>query len=150
MLRKLHLNDLQSLLAIEQAVHVVPWNEETFKTCFQAGHTGWVMELDREIIGFIIISMRIDECHILNICIAQDYQRQGYGEQLLKQVLDQAKSARATIVYLEVRKSNEQAIALYRKLHFQQIAERKNYYPTVAGNEDALIFAKMVQDNMNL
>src|SRR3990167_5875521 len=90
MLRPLRKTDLQRLLAIEQAVHVVPWNEETFKTCFELGHIGWIAEVDKQLAGFIVVSMREDECHILNICVAHAFQRQGYGQQLLEKVLDQA------------------------------------------------------------
>lgn len=149
MLRPLRPADLQRLLAIEEAVHVVPWNEETFKTCFQAGHSGWVAEEDGVIQGFIMVALHPEECHILNICVAHAHQRKGVGRQLLEQVLDQAKRKGIMIAYLEVRKSNLPAIHLYEKLDFRIIAERKGYYPTVNGNEDALIFAKALQDHFS-
>ena len=142
MLRTITKSDLRQLLAIENAVHVVPWTEDTFKVCFQAGYLGWALELDRQMIGFIIVSMRVDECHILNICVAKAYQHQGYGRQLLEYALNEAKERGAGIAYLEVRRSNTRAISLYRKMKFQLISERKDYYPTVAGREDALVFAK--------
>lgn len=142
MMRKLHPSDLASLMAIEQTVHVTPWTEDTFRTCFIAGHSGWVMEVAQTVVGFIMATFHADECHILNLCVSRPYQRQGYGRQLLEKALQHARSKGIGVVYLEVRKSNTQAIALYEKMQFQRVAERKGYYPTVAGNEDALIFAK--------
>jgi ribosomal-protein-alanine N-acetyltransferase len=141
MIRTLFKSDLNQLLEIEKSVHVVPWTEETFKICFHSGHVGWAIELDKKIIGFIIISLTMDECHILNLCVAHEFQHQGWGRQLLEKALIHAKQKGLGIAYLEVRKSNSRAISLYRLMKFHFVGQRKNYYPTEAGNEDALIFA---------
>lgn len=141
MLRTLFRSDIPQILAIEKSVHVAPWTEETFTVCFQSGFTGWVVEIDQKIIGFIIVSLTLDECHVLNICVAQPWQRQGWGRKLLERVLQEARQHGLAMAYLEVRRSNTRAISLYQKMQFQQIGERKGYYPTVAGDEDALVFA---------
>jgi ribosomal-protein-alanine N-acetyltransferase len=144
MLRPLFKSDMPELLMIEQVVHAVPWSEETFKVCFQAGYLGWVLEQDKQIVGFIIVTMRVEECHILNLCVASAYQRQGLGRQLLEHALGHAQAEGLKIAYLEVRRSNTRAIALYQKEHFYSIGERKEYYSTPMGKEDALIFAKIL------
>lgn len=149
MLRQLYPNDLQQVLSIEQAVHAVPWNEETFKTCFNANYRGWVIENEKKIIAFIISSIRIEECHILNLCVAREYQHQGWGQLLLSHTLQYAKQKGTGIAYLEVRQSNAKAISLYRKMEFHLIGERKNYYPAIAGKENALIFAKSLLDEVS-
>lgn len=148
MLRNLFKSDLKQVLAIEESVHVVPWTEDTFKICFQSGYIGWVLEINKNIIGFIIISLRAEECHILNLCVARSYQRQGYGKKLLLHVLQHAKQAHANIAYLEVRRSNQSAIALYKKIKFHLVGERKNYYTTISGSEDALIFARTLEEDI--
>lgn len=147
MLRTLFKSDLKQVLTIEESVHVVPWTEETFKTCFQSGYVGWVIELNKKIIGFIIMSLRVEECHILNLCVTREYQRRGYGYKLLEHALRHAKHEKTGIVYLEVRRSNLPAISLYRRMKFHLIGERKDYYPTVSGSEDALIFAKSLHED---
>lgn len=141
MFRKMVKADLPQLIAIEQSVQGAPWNEETFKTCFELAYEGWVAEHDNRIAGYIVVSLQADECHILNLCVAREYQRQGLGRKLLEFGLDQAKNRQMGIAYLEVRRSNSRAIALYRNMKFLMIGERKNYYQTVSGPEDALIFA---------
>lgn len=146
MLRTLFKSDLRQLLAIEESVHIVPWTEDTFKSCFDTGYLGWVIEKDQKLIGFIIISLRVDECHVLNLGIAHAYQHQGFGSTLLAYALNHAKQKGVGIAYLEVRRSNSRAIALYRKLHFHLVGERKSYYPLQTGNEDALIFAKSLHE----
>lgn len=146
MLRTLFKSDLAQILLIEKSVHVVPWTMDTFNMCFDSGYFGWVLEVDKKIAGFIIVSLTPDECHVLNICVSLDYQRQGYGAKLLEHALKHAKKQQVGIAYLEVRRSNTRAISLYKKMNFQQIGERKNYYPTVSGTEDALILAKSLVD----
>lgn len=148
MLRTFLKSDLEQVLGIEQAVHIAPWTKETFMACFQAGYQGWVVELEKKIIGFVIISLRLEETHVLNLCVMHEYQHQGWGRQLMEHALRQAKSQGAGMAYLEVRRSNTRAIALYRKMHFHLVGERKNYYPTVAGQEDAFVFAKSLNEDI--
>lgn len=147
MLRKLHVGDIDQLLLIEQSVHVAPWSKKIFAACLAAGNIGWVLESSQEIIGFVLISISVSECHILNLSVARIYQHQGWGSFLLKQVLQYAIEQKLKVVYLEVRRSNLSAIKLYKKMKFCLIGERKNYYQTVNGYEDALIFAQMIGDN---
>lgn len=141
MFRKMVKADLPQMLMIEQSVQGAPWTEETFKTCFEMDYDGWVAERDGRIIGYIVLGMQMDECHILNVCVARDYQRQGLGRSMLEFAMAEAKSREMGVAYLEVRRSNSRAISLYRKLNFMLIGERKNYYQTVSGLEDALVFA---------
>jgi ribosomal-protein-alanine N-acetyltransferase len=147
MFRPITKKDLTQLLAIEKATHIVPWTEDTFKVCFNAGYFGWAIEIENNTVGFIMISMQRDECHVLNVVVQHTHQGKGLGRQLMEYAMLHAKQQGAAIVYLEVRRSNSRAISLYRKLHFHQVGERKGYYPTVAGLEDALVFAKsLIED----
>lgn len=145
MLRALTKSDLEQVIAIEEAVQVTPWTEETFYTCLDAGYSGWVVDLKSQIVGFIIVAYRRTECHILNLCVLKPYQHRGYGQQLLSEVLKDASQKGVTIAYLEVRRSNVKAIALYRKMRFYLVGQRRDYYPAPVGKEDALIFAKDLQ-----
>lgn len=143
MLRELFKSDIAAVFSIEQAVHVVPWTIDTFQICFRAGYKGWVLEEEKQVLGFVIVSFVADECHILNLCVARQAQHQGYGKVLLAHALEEAKKASMHIAYLEVRRSNGRAIQLYKKANFQLVGERKDYYPTQTNQqEDALVFAK--------
>lgn len=142
MMRKLHKSDLPQLVIIEEASQSVPWSDEAFRHCFEAGYQGFALEQEKEMLGFIITSVNVGEAHILNLCIDRPYQRKGYGRQLLEFALAEAVKQGAMIAYLEVRKSNTRAIRLYQNMGFIQIGQRKDYYPVPTGREDALIFAK--------
>lgn len=142
MIRQLRENDLVQVVRLEQATQVAPWTEKIFKDCFFAGYPGWVYEEDNKVIGFVLIAMHGDECHLLNLCVHPSYQHQGLGRQLLNHATHFAQQAGAMMIYLEVRESNTRAIALYEQLQFMQIGIRQDYYPAMEGRENALIYAK--------
>ncbi len=145
MLRNLNELDFAQLIAIEQLTQNAPWSRETFERCWQAGYQGWVIEFDQNVVGFIIVTMHVGESHILNLGVHPNYQRKGFGRKLLSHAINMARGKEVVITYLEVRRSNKSAIALYQQLGFVQIGERKDYYPTQNGREDALVFAKDLQ-----
>jgi ribosomal-protein-alanine N-acetyltransferase len=82
----------------------------------------------------------MDEGHILNIAIHPEYRNKGFGSLLIKFSLDYLLKNSGRIMTLEVRKSNIQAIALYRKFGFRVVGIRKNYY--ISDREDALVMER--------
>ncbi|HSW71344.1 MAG TPA: ribosomal protein S18-alanine N-acetyltransferase [Gammaproteobacteria bacterium] len=146
MLRKWKAEDLSQLAAIERATQAVPWSDAIFKDCFHAGYPGWVLEQENKIIGFVIYSIREDESHLLNIGVQPQFQRKGFGRQLLQHILSIIKQESAKIIYLEVRESNQRAIRLYEKMGFMHIGTRQDYYPAFEGRENALIYARDLSD----
>lgn len=79
----------------------------------------------------------VDEGQITNIAVHPGCRRKGYGQAVLTALIRYAKSAHLASVTLEVRPSNQAALALYRHSGFSEVGRRKNFYtkPT----EDALI-----------
>jgi len=142
MIRKLRQEDLSQVAAIEKATQGLPWMDKIFYDCFQAGYPSWVQEEGDKIISFVIVSFHGDECHLLNLGVHPHYQRQGFGTQMLEYVMHSAKQLGAMMIYLEVRESNERAIALYQKMHFAHIGTREDYYPAYEGRENGLIYAR--------
>lgn len=142
MIRNLRETDITLITRLEEVTQAVPWTEKIFRDCFFAGYPGWVLEQDKKVLGFVIIAMHGDECHLLNLCVDPYCQRQGIGSQMLRYAIDRAKQAGGMMIYLEVRETNTHAIALYKKLGFVQIGIRKDYYPAIEGREDALVYAQ--------
>jgi len=81
----------------------------------------------------------VDEIHITTIAVRNAYQQQGIGERLLISIIDMAAQLNARIVTLEVRVSNKQAQALYKKYGFQPAGMRPRYYSD--NGEDALLMS---------
>lgn len=133
--------DIEPILSIENEAYEFPWSRGILLDCLKAGYHCFVYEVDDEIKAYIIFSTVLDEAHLLNICIAPEYQHQGYGLSFLKWLMNTAKTMNIKTLYLEVRLSNEVAIHLYQTLGFNEIGIRANYYPAKKGKEDAQLFA---------
>ena len=97
-----------------------------------------------EISGFVIYSSVVDEGEILLVAVHPDLRGQGLGKFLMQKAFSDMKNVGAKKVFLEVRKSNTAAKALYVSLKAEQIAERKDYYLPILGDdkkENALVFS---------
>lgn len=133
--------DLSTVLAIETRNYEFPWSEGVFKDCFKAGYSCWVCEDIERILGYSVVSIAVGEAHILNISVAPEEQGQGVGRKMLSHLIDVSRWHKAETIFLEVRPSNDSALALYRKMGFNEIGIRKDYYPAQDGREDALMLA---------
>lgn len=133
--------DIDAVSDIEKRSYVFPWTPGIFRDCLRAGHQCWVLEGGASLLGYGVLSAAAGEAHILNLCIAPEYQGRGHGRRLLRRLVDLARWHQAQQVFLEVRPSNPAAIALYRDEGFNEIGHRPNYYPAAKGREDAIVMA---------
>lgn len=141
-IRSMTHDDLQMVCDIERRSYEFPWSQGVFRDCLLAGYQCIVLIRADRVSGYGILSIAAGEAHILNICVDPAYRALGYGEKLLDEVLLRARSASVREVFLEVRPSNEAALALYRKKGFVQIANRPAYYQAHDGREDAAVLSK--------
>jgi ribosomal-protein-alanine N-acetyltransferase len=141
-IRAMRSLDLDAITAIETDSYDFPWGRAIFSDCLMAGYLGVVLDGGDEIIGYAIVSTAASEGHILNLCVAADWQRLGYGWQLLDYILDYARDKRIVRLFLEVRPSNAAAISLYEGARFNRLGIRKSYYRANYGREDALVLVR--------
>ena len=92
------------------------------------------------IIGYIKIWNVMEESHIEQIAVLNNFREQGIGEKLLLLSIKYCKDNGSKKILLECRRSNSSAIALYQKYLFKITSVRKNYYPFNNSREDALCF----------
>jgi len=137
--------DLDAVSALDASLQDHPWVRRNFADSLAAGHAARILRSDDKVIGFSVVMTVVDEAHLLNIGVDRRHQGQGHGARLLRQIIEDARSAGAVRLLLEVRRSNQQAIDFYRHFAFMQVAVRRAYYPTLAGREDALLFDKDLQ-----
>ena len=94
--------------------------------------------------GFVLSRHVLDEEELLLIAVIPGCRRRGIGERLIAQLFEAAQSRGIVRIYLEMRKGNP-AIHLYRKLGFEPIGERRNYYRMANGERiDAITFGRSV------
>lgn len=138
-IRPMTESDIIYVVQIDEVIHYSSWTDAWFHLALQNPYQAYVLEKEGAVIGFVVIRKVLDEWDLLNIGVAQDYQHQGYGRQLLQHVIEMAESVQCKAIFLEVRASNQAAIHLYEQCGFQRIGIRKDYYqaPQV---EDAMLY----------
>ena len=128
--RPLTAADLDAVAAIEREVFTDPWSNRAFGDLFGLDHVrGFVVEDGKGVIvGYAVCSQVADEGEILNLATAPGARRKGIGRALLAAVLQWLGEHGAVKVFLEVRRSNEAAIAMYEAAGFATLGVRPNYY----------------------
>ncbi len=141
-IRDMRHTDLASVLGIEQEAYEFPWSIGIFRDCLLARYTSIVLEQDRELLGYAIMSVAADEAHLLNIALARSARGCGFGRMLMDHLMQAAHRARATTMYLEVRPSNAPALRLYQQCGFEVSGRRRRYYRARGGSEDAIVLLR--------
>jgi ribosomal-protein-alanine N-acetyltransferase len=131
--------DVSSVVAIERAAYQFPWSEGIFRDCLRVGYVCRVACVGAEVVAYGVMSVGAGEAHILNLCVNAHFRCRGIGRQLLRYLVDRARSAGMGEAFLEVRPSNTAAIRLYQSMGFEQVGIRRGYYQAVGGREDAAV-----------
>lgn len=137
--------DLLLVADIERRSYDFPWSHGVFRDCMLAGYGCHVLQHGADVVGYAILSIAAAEAHILNLCVDPGFRGIGYGERLLDELLARARAAGVGAVFLEVRPSNSNALALYHKKGFQKIAKRPAYYQARSGREDADVLSLRIR-----
>ena len=135
------LDDVDEVHALECSVFPHPWSRANFSDSVQAGYDGWLLRDEHKALaGYFLLMYALDEAHLLDVAVAGKRQGTGLGRYLLDTLCARAKEMGAESVLLEVRPSNERALAVYRRYGFAEIGRRKGYYPAHEGKrEDAIV-----------
>jgi ribosomal-protein-alanine N-acetyltransferase len=135
----MQLTDIDAIMQIEPTIYSHPWTRGNFSDSINSGYSAWMMMQGQNIIGYALMMLVLDEAHLLNLSIAKNYQKQGFGKMLLEKMCQIAKQYKAANMFLEVRASNIAAITLYENVGFNEMSIRRNYYPAHGGREDAVL-----------
>lgn len=133
--------DLSAAYELEKLCHPFPWSENTFYSNQGERYLNKKLTVNDQLVGFLICQIVLDEASLFNIAIHPNFQQQGLGKLLLNNQITILTEKKVKTLWLEVRQSNTPAIKLYQQIGFNEISIRKNYYPTVSGNENAIIMA---------
>ena len=118
---------------------VSPWTLEQIQADLSQDQTWYALAYDGiEVIGFLAVQENIFEAEVLQIAVKKAYRGQGIASTLFDQLPTDKE------IFLEVRKSNQQAQAFYKKEKMAVIAERKAYYHDPV--EDAIIMKREIDE----
>jgi [ribosomal protein S18]-alanine N-acetyltransferase len=135
--------DLPAVLDLERIAFKNPWSPDLLKR--ELTHDWSTILLAEEpdgrgglhLLGFVIFWLVHDELHILNVATAPEQRRRGVARAVLEATLDRGRKRRCALATLEVRRSNEAALMLYKGFGFRPVGIRPNYY--VDEHEDAVV-----------
>ncbi|MFC4931095.1 ribosomal protein S18-alanine N-acetyltransferase [Massilia sp. GCM10023247] len=133
--------DVDEVHALECSVFPHPWSRANFADSLEAGYDAWLLR-DRagKLAGYFVLMYALDEAHLLDVAVAGERHGTGLGRYLIETLCARAREMGATSVLLEVRPSNERALAVYGRFGFAEIGRRKGYYPAHEGKrEDAIV-----------
>jgi ribosomal-protein-alanine N-acetyltransferase len=129
-LRMMGMADVEAVMAIEQAAYSHPWTRGNFIDSLAAGYLAWLRHDESgALIGYCVALPGHQETHLLNLTVAPARQRGGLGRALLAELVDWARLRGDAALFLEVRQSNHGALALYAAAGFEEVGQRRDYYP---------------------
>ena len=133
---------LDEVAAMEQVCFPDPWSRNLLADELDNALAAFLVALDETgaVAGYAGLQVVLDEGCILNIAVRPDCRRQGIASRLLEVFLNFARGNRLAFLTLEVRASNEAAIALYERWGFAEAGRRRNYYEHP--REDAVIMTR--------
>ncbi len=133
---------LERLLPVEQSAYSHPWSRGNFMDALRSGYHARVLLAGDTLLGYYVAMQGVDEVHLLNITVAPEYQRQGWGRVMLDALALWSRGLGAQWLWLEVRVSNTRAIAVYEYHGYRRVGVRKGYYPAGHGQrEDAVVMS---------
>lgn len=95
-------------------------------------------EDDNCVKGYLLYSIMYERMEVEQLYVHPNYRRRGIASALLDHLIKTAHQNQIQNISLEVRQSNNAAIALYQKFLFIQVGVRSHYYQ----GEDAILMVK--------
>ena len=140
-LRPMDETHVSQVTMIERLCFSLPWTEACIAKELTNPLSCWLVAMDGDTVaGYIGSQSVLGEADIMNVAVAPQYRRRGIAEALLGELQQVLKAQGVYCLTLEVRVSNDAAIALYEKLGYREVGRRPNYYHRP--KEDALILRK--------
>ena len=123
-IRRMTIDDLDAVTAIEEATFTIPWSRESFR-----------QELERNVAARYLVAVK--DGRVVGYAGAWIILGQGIGRKLTEALMQYISNLGAAYATLEVRVSNERAQRLYKSLGFVSVGKRKRYYED--NGEDAFL-----------
>lgn len=142
-IRRMRIEDLRQVSRIEKENFSMPWSEKSFLESMEREDTIFLTALtDEVVVGYIGCYCIAGVGEITNVAVSSMMRRRGIGRRLLEALFEEGRRFHADEFFLEVRESNESAIALYSSMGFIKEGIRRNFYERPV--ENAWVMCKHV------
>ncbi|HUI01724.1 MAG TPA: ribosomal protein S18-alanine N-acetyltransferase [Nitrososphaerales archaeon] len=141
--RRCERRDLPQVLAIEQASFTDPYPRSMFEwLLFRMGGGFFVACRGEVVVGYAVCAVTLRrKGHLVSIAASPGARRSGVGSLLMRSVVSYLEDKGVSEVVLEVRMSNQAAIAFYQKLSFAESGRKPQYY---SDGEDAVVMRRRI------
>ena len=140
-IEKMTSGQLDDVYIIETECFSHPWSKQSIEEELNNETSLFlVAKEENEVIGYIGMSIVIDEGYIFNVAVRESYRNKGVATALINELVTYGKKNNFSFITLEVRESNLPAISLYSKFGFIKAGERKDYYSNP--KENAILLTK--------
>ncbi len=141
-IRRLTYADLPQVIAIERRAFPTPWSLAMFVLELSKPSGICLVAIsDERVVGYLVCSRYDVVWHVMNVAIDPARRREGLATALLDHLFAMADKPGEQYT-LEVRTSNDAAIALYERFGFRSAGVRPGYYHD--NKEDAVIMWRVV------
>ena len=131
----------EQVARLEMCCFSDPWSLRSINAELSNPLSLWLVAVVEEtVVGYVGSQSVLGESDMMNIAVSPEFRRSGIAQKLVNALVERLRAAGNHSLTLEVRASNEPAIALYHKNGFVQVGRRPNYYRNP--KEDALILRK--------
>lgn len=140
-IEKMTSSHLDNVYIIETECFSHPWSRQSLEEELNNETSLFlVAKEENEVIGYIGMSIVIDEGYIFNVAVRESHRNKGVATALINELVTYGKKNNFCFITLEVRESNQPAISLYSKFGFIKAGERKDYYSNP--KENAILMTK--------
>lgn len=144
-IKRISTSDLDAVAELETSCFFEPWSASALKLLTTNDAVGFVCMDGNTALAYGGMLYAPFEGQITNVAVSPLARRQGLGRTIVSALIEDAIEKDLEQIALEVRTSNQAAIALYESLGFFRAGIRKHFYkhPT----EDGLVMLKLLKED---
>ena len=129
-IRRFRAEDLSTVVRLVESIFSERYDVSMYMNLFQSWPDGFhVVDLDGRVVAFILGMISAPrQARVLLLGVEPSYWGQGLGSQLMWTFMKAAAALPADSITLELRMSNQRALAFYYRLGFTVTGMIPNYY----------------------
>ncbi len=123
------IDDIDSIAKMESECFTDAWSWDSFHSCFVSPYYEIVVaRIGEAIVGYGVVKSMYEDAELVRIAVSSFYRRLDIGYKMLDWLINEVRNNGAKKVFLDVRKSNEAAISLYKKMGFSPYEITEDFY----------------------